>query len=97
MKHVLFAAVGVSLLAGCSKPNDYTPAEGMTGEAIFKATCAECHSVDEKGYYFELASDADIGKKVREGGMMMPSFPNISGDALKSVEAYVAANSSVAK
>lgn len=93
MKHILFAAVGVSLLAGCSKPNDYTPAAGMSGEAIFKATCAECHSLDEKGYYFELTGDTDIGKKIVEGGMTMPSFPNISGDALKSVEAYVAEHS----
>jgi len=40
MKYSLLFTVGAaSLLAGCSKNNDFTPAVGMNGEAIFQAAC----------------------------------------------------------
>ncbi len=94
MKYSLLLTVGAaSLLAGCSKSNDFTPAVGMNGEAIFQAACAECHEADDGGYYFTLAKTTDIGKKVSGGGMTMPAFPNIQGEALRSLEEYVAAHS----
>ncbi len=94
MKYALWFAVGAaSLLAGCSKNNDFTPAVGMNGEAIFQAACIECHQPDDGGYYFTLTKNADIGKKVSGGGSMMPAFPNIQGEALRSLEEYVMAHS----
>jgi len=94
MKHALLLAAGAAgLLAGCSKSNDFSPAVGMDGEAIFQAACSECHEVGEGGYYFDLAADVDIAKQVRNGGVMMPSFPNIQGEALRALEEYVRAHS----
>lgn len=85
-------------MAGCSKPNGYTPAAGASGEDIFKAACLECHKI-ENGKIFELAADnatpAAIAKKVSGGGMFMASFPNIKGEELKAVSQYVADNSKV--
>lgn len=98
MKYSLLFTVGAaSLLAGCSKNNDFTPAVGMDGEAIFQAACAECHQPDDGGYYFELDRTADIGKTVRGGGLMMPAFPNIQGEALRSLSDYVMAHSRMAE
>ena len=94
MKYSLLLTVGAaSLLAGCSKNNDFTPAEGMTGEAIFQTACADCHQADDAGYYFELDRTADIGKTVRGGGFMMPAFPHIEGEALRSLSDHVMAHS----
>lgn len=94
MKYTLLLTVGVaSLLAGCSKNDDFSPAAGMNGEAIFKAACVECHQPDDGGYYFTLAKTADIGKKVSGGSTMMPAFPNIQGEALRSLEEYVTTHS----
>ncbi len=94
MKNALLLTVGAaSLLAGCTKNNDFTPAVGMNGEAIFQAACIECHQPDDGGYYFTLAKTTDIGKKVSGGGTMMPAFPNIQGEALRSLEEYVTAHS----
>ena len=98
MKYSLLLSVGAaSLLAGCSKNDEFTPAVGMNGEAIFQAACAECHEPDDGGYYFELTRTADIGKTVRGGGLMMPAFPNIQGEALRSLSDYVMAHSRMAE
>ena len=98
MKRVSIALPLVLLaMAGCSKPSDYTPPAGATGEQIFTAACAECHQKSD-GKIFELSGDkgsvAAISKKITEGGTMMPSFPGIKGDALTSVAQYVVENSS---
>lgn len=85
-------------MAGCSKPNNYTPAAGDLGADIFKAACVECHKM-ENGKIFELAADkasvAAIAKKVTEGGTIMASFPNIKGEELKGLSQYVIDNSKV--
>ncbi|MFC1750186.1 c-type cytochrome [Pseudomonadota bacterium] len=83
-------------MTGCSKTSDYAPAAGATGEQIFTAACAECHEKTD-GKIFELSADeasvAAISKKVSEGGMMMPSFPGIKGEALTGLSQYVVENS----
>lgn len=92
----------VSLLAlavaGCSKTNNYAPAAGASGADIFKAACLECHKV-ENGRIFELSADkanaATIARKITEGGVMMPSFPNLKGEELKAVSQHVVENSKV--
>ena len=85
-------------MAGCSKTNDYTPAAGASGQDIFKAACLQCHKI-ENGKIFELSGDkanaAAIAKKVTEGGMIMPSFPNIKAEGLTGLSQYVIENSKV--
>lgn len=93
MKKALFLMAAASLtLAGCSR--DYTPVTGASGEDIFKATCMECHEAIEgkENIYYELSSEnknaAYIANKVSSGSLLMPKFPNISGDNLKAVSQY---------
>ncbi|MDO8466051.1 MAG: cytochrome c [Gallionella sp.] len=97
-KAYLTITVAALAMAGCSKPNNYTPAAGASGADIFKAACIECHKI-ENGKIFELAADkanaAAIAKKVTEGGKIMSSFPNIKGEELKAVSQYVIENSKV--
>lgn len=91
-KALLLSATAALALSGCSR--DYTPVAGATGEDIFKAACLECHEAIEgqDNIYYELASDkknADfIAKKVSSGSLMMPKFPNITGDSLKAISQY---------
>ncbi len=79
-KICLTLAVAALALAGCSKTNTYAAAAGASGEDVFKAACAECHKKNDNGKIFELASDKAnatfVSKKVTEGGVIMPSFPN---------------------
>lgn len=97
-KAYLALTVAALAMAGCSKPNNYTPAAGTSGADIFKAACLECHKI-ENGKIFELAADkasaAAIAKKVTEGGKIMSSFPNIKGEELKGLSQYVIDNSKV--
>lgn len=89
---LLAAASTTVLLAGCSR--DYTPAAGASGEDIFKAACMECHEAIEgkENIFYELSSDkknADfIANKISSGSLMMPKFPNITGDNLKAISQY---------
>ena len=94
---LLLAVAATGLLAGCSKSNDFSPSVGMSGEAIFKAACEECHQADDAGYYFELDAEVNIPDRVLNGGLMMPSFPNIQGEALRSLEEYVTSHSRMAQ
>lgn len=99
MKKVYLTITMAALaMAGCAKTNNYAPAAGASGEDIYKAACAECHK-KEGGKIFELSGDkasaAAIAKKVTEGGMMMPSFPNIKAQELAGLGQYVIENSKV--
>lgn len=99
MKKAYLALTMTALvMAGCSKTNDYAPAAGASGEDIFKAACAECHK-KEGGKIFELSGDkasaSAIAKKVTQGGMIMPSFPNIKTEELAGLGQYVIDNSKV--
>jgi len=89
---LLTAATTTLLLSGCSR--DYTPAAGASGEDIFKGACMECHEAIEgkENIFYELSSDkknADFfAKRISSGSLLMPKFPNITGDSLKAVSQY---------
>ena len=91
-KLLLLTASTTILLAGCSR--DYTPAAGASGEDIFKGACMECHEAIEgrDNVFYELSSEkknADFfAKKISSGSLLMPKFPNITGDSLKAVSQY---------
>lgn len=97
-KTYLALTVAALAMAGCSKPNNYTPAAGASGADIFKAACLECHKI-EGGKIFELAAEkanpAAIADKVTKGGPIMPSFPSIKGEELAGLGKYVIENSKV--
>ncbi|MCN4144572.1 MAG: hypothetical protein LC437_05775 [Thiohalomonas sp.] len=93
MKKVLLLTASAGLLlSGCI--NDYTPSAAATAEDIFKGACMECHEAIEgkDNIYYEIASNkrnADFfAKKISSGSLIMPKFPNITGDGLKAVSQY---------
>lgn len=89
MKKILLVIAGVAVLAGCSKTDDYKPEVGASGEDIFKAACASCHEVNDKGEGVESLKSEYVTDKISKGSMGMPAFPNITGTELESLSAYV--------
>lgn len=88
----LLAVVALLGLAGCTKTDDYTPPANITGADIFNTTCVSCHA--SKGdYTFELGTDMNnadaIARKINQGTMGMPGFPNIQGQVLLDLAAHV--------
>ncbi|MCP3852328.1 MAG: cytochrome c [Gammaproteobacteria bacterium] len=99
MKKILLltASSAAILLSGCSR--DYTPAAGASGEDIFKGACMECHEAIEgkENVFYELKNEQKnaefIADKISSGSLIMPKFPNITGDSLKAVSQYAAEHS----
>jgi len=88
--------LALASLAGCSKTDNYTPSENISGEDIFYANCTKCHK-PETGSVMALSSsmankDAII-QKVQKGSMGMPAFPNIKGEPAQRLAEFVLANS----
>ena len=94
MKKLLLLAITTMpfVLAGCSR--DYTPVAGASGEDIFKGACMECHEAIEgkENVFYELKSENKntdyFARKIASGSLLMPKFPNITGDSLKAVSQY---------
>ena len=84
------------ILAGCSKTDNYTPPETISGEEIFSLNCTKCHKPGV-GAVMQLSADkmsADaIIKKVQSGGTTMPAFPNIKGKPAERLAKYILENS----
>ena len=87
------SSIAVSgFISGCSR--DYTPSASETGEEIFKNACLECHEAIEgkdNVFYELIAANKNsefFSKKVSGGSLLMPKFPNITGDKLAAVSQY---------
>ncbi len=91
-KLLLLTATTTLLLAGCSR--DYTPVAGASGEDIYKGACMECHEAIEgkDNIFYELDAQKKntdfFADKISSGSLLMPKFPNITGDNLKAVSQY---------
>ena len=98
MKKVTFIMVVYALiaLAGCSKTDNYTPSDTISGEEIFNLNCTKCHK-PEIGAVMRLSADKvnkdAIIKKIQAGGMTMPSFPNIKDEPAERLAKYILENS----
>jgi mono/diheme cytochrome c family protein len=76
--------LSASLLSGCSENNNYTPVSGMDGMDIYANACASCHGENGSGkfgFLLKLAgsdtSSEEIVGMIKNGGHIMPAFPNI--------------------
>jgi mono/diheme cytochrome c family protein len=92
----MLAALG--LLSGCGGPDEYTPEAGISAADIFAAACQSCHGEAGQGkfgFLLKIAGDshtaAEIADKVRDGGFIMPSFPNIGDKERQALAEYVRA------
>ncbi|MCK5872499.1 MAG: cytochrome c [Methylococcales bacterium] len=94
----LFVITTVLLsLNACSK--DYSPSEKDTGASMYQTACSNCHKKDEKGLIFtfnkENANIAYITKRIAEGSMKMPKFPNINAQQAEELGVYLLKNSAI--
>ncbi|MEW7996600.1 MAG: cytochrome c [Candidatus Thiodiazotropha endolucinida] len=85
-----------SLLTGCSDNNDFKPATGMDGMDIYANACSHCHGVNGSGKFGFLlkltgsgSNTEEIVHKIRNGGHIMPAFPNIDTQHAGLVAAYI--------
>jgi mono/diheme cytochrome c family protein len=88
--------LSASLLTGCSDSNDFTPASGMDGMDIYAKACANCHGENGSGKFgfllkLEGSEDSaeEIVNKIRNGGHIMPAFPNINTQQAELVATYL--------
>ena len=83
-------------VTGCSKTDNYTPPDTISGEEIFSLNCTKCHK-PEVGAVMRLSADKiskeAIIKKINSGGMTMPAFPNIKGEPAERLAKYILENS----
>lgn len=83
-------------LASCSKTDNYTPPDTISGEEIFNLNCIKCHK-PEVGAVMRLSADKinkdAIIKKIQSGGMTMTAFPNIKNEPAERLAKYILGNS----
>lgn len=98
MKIVILMIAVYALIAvtGCSKTDNYTPPDTISGEEMFSLNCTKCHK-PEVGAVMRLSADKiskeAIIKKINSGGMTMPAFPNIKGEPAERLAEYILENS----
>ncbi|MDN5753063.1 MAG: cytochrome c [Nitrosospira sp.] len=94
---LLLTVFALASLTGCSKTDNYAPAENATGEDIFYANCTKCHKQEAAGNVMVLnsamANKEAIIQKVNKGSMSMPAFPNIKGEPAQRLAEFILANS----
>ncbi|MEW8028599.1 MAG: cytochrome c [Candidatus Thiodiazotropha sp.] len=86
------------LLTGCSDSNDFKPVAGMDGMDIYANACSSCHGENGSGKFGFLlkltgtdANTEEIVGMIRNGGHIMPAFPNIDAQHAELVAAYIKA------
>ncbi len=95
----LFAlSILAAALSGCGGPSDYKPTAGMTAADIFADACQACHGENgagKFGFLLKIAgsetSAEEIATLLKDGGHIMPSFPNMSEEEHLTMAAYIKA------
>lgn len=94
--------IAVSILAttlsGCGGPSDFKPTEGMSAADIFNGACQACHGENGGGKFGFLLKVAgtdtsmeEIASLLKDGGHIMPSFPNMSDEERLALATYIKA------
>jgi mono/diheme cytochrome c family protein len=89
------ACLVAASLSGCSD-SDFKPAEGMPANQLFAEACASCHGDNGQGKFgmlLKLAgsdlSSEEMVQKIRQGGHVMPAFPNISEEEALAIASFI--------
>ncbi len=89
------ACLTVAALGGCSS-SDYTPTTGAAADQLFAEACSGCHGDNGAGKFgFLLAiagseeSTETIVDKIRNGGHLMPAFPQLSEEQASAIAGYL--------
>ena len=87
-----------ALLSGCGGPSDFTPTEDMSAANIYAGACQSCHGENgagKFGFLFKIAGSGSTLEQmtaaIKEGGTIMPSFPNFSDKQQIMMAAYIKA------
>lgn len=79
------------LLSACSR--DYAPDSKASGGQIYREACMECHKPAANGSIYILkaqnANSDYISAKVKNGSMLMPSFPHMTNADLGKISQFV--------
>jgi len=83
------------ILAGCGA-REYQPAANTAAADIFAEACQSCHGEQgsgKLGFLLKLSgtksSANKISEHIRDGGFVMPSFPNIGEMERQTLTEYV--------
>jgi mono/diheme cytochrome c family protein len=89
------AGLIATALSGCGS-SDYKPTAGMPVDQLFAEACSSCHGDNGEGklgFILSVAgtevSTPEIVTKIRQGGHVMPDFPNISEEEATALAAYL--------
>jgi len=92
---IMGACLLAASLSGCSS-KDFKPAEGMGANELFAQACTACHGENGSGKFGFLLKVAGsktplqgMADKIRNGGYVMPAFPNISEADALAVAGYL--------
>ena len=98
MTRLFAASILAVTLSGCGGPSDFTPTEGMSAADIYASACQACHGENgggKFGFLFKIAgteaSLEQVAATLKEGGSIMPSFPNMSDEDRMTMAAYIKA------
>lgn len=92
----IWLACAFIAVTGCSKTDNYTPPDTISGEEIFSINCMKCHKSEDDAVMRLSADKANkeaILNKINTGGMTMPAFPNIKGTPAEELAKYILENS----
>ncbi|MDJ0805361.1 MAG: c-type cytochrome [Gammaproteobacteria bacterium] len=98
MTRLIATSFLTAILSGCGGPDDFTPTENMTAADIYNGACQACHGANgggKFGFLFQIAgtesSMEEIAGLLKDGGHIMPSFPNLSDEERMIMAAYIKA------
>jgi mono/diheme cytochrome c family protein len=89
------AGLIAAALSGCSS-SDYKPTAGLPADQLFAEACAGCHGdlgEGKLGFILAVAgtetSTPEIVTKIRQGGHLMPAFPQISESEATAIATFL--------
>lgn len=93
---IMGACLLAASLSGCSGSNDFKPTDGMGASELFAQACSSCHGENGNGKFGFLLAIAgsekplqELADTIRNGGYVMPAFPNISEAEALAVTGYL--------
>ena len=87
------------LICACSR--DYAPNGKADGGQIYREACMECHKPAANGSIYILktqnANTDYISAKVKNGSLLMPSFPHMTNADLGKISLYALEYSTISE